>query len=246
MNRVAFFLTIGVLVAAVWGGVAAAAKPIYIPIPSLEVRIDGGFKPKALSRKNPTPVTFNLSGEIKRIDGEHPPALRKLILESDRNTAIDVEGLPRCTAGKLKLTDIAGAKAACRPAILGGGRLTIQLAFPIPVPTQSKVIVLNGGVRGGVTTLYLHAYITIPVPTAIVSTVKIRKIHKGRYGLSAVATIPEIADGGGSVMDFDLTIRRRGVLTAKCTDGKLQMRAEAVFYEGTRIEGTIRRPCFRL
>lgn len=45
----------------------------------------------------------------------------------------------------------------------------------------------NGGTTGGVTTLFVHAYITVPTPAVVVTTVKIKKIHKGRFGLESVA-----------------------------------------------------------
>lgn len=101
------------------------------------------------------------------------------------------------------------------------------------------------------TTLFIHAYITVPTPAAIVTTVKIKKIHKGRYGLLSVASIPKIAGGSGSVKSFSLTINKRytykgkkmSVLTAKCPDGKLQAHATAVFADGTKAAATIIRTC---
>ena len=96
------------------------------------------------------------------------------------------------------------------------------------------------------TTLFVHALLTVPVPTAIVTTVKIKKIRKGRYGLLSVATIPKIAGGSGSITQFNLTINRPGVLTAKCTDGKLKAHAETVFVDGTLFEGSIHRFCTSL
>ena len=40
------------------------------------------------------------------------------------------------------------------------------------------------------------------------TTVKISKIHNGRYGTKSVATIPKIAGGYGSVKEFALTFDR--------------------------------------
>ena len=42
----------------------------------------------------------------------------------------------------------------------------------------------------------------MPVPAAIVTTVKIKKINRGRYGYEAKASIPKIADSSGSVKSF--------------------------------------------
>jgi hypothetical protein len=243
--RAAVVAMLGLLVGVALVGVATAAKPTRIRVGDLEGIFNGDFKPKALSRTKLTPITFNISGDIKDVTGGHPPALREFILESDKNAAIDVKGLPTCAASKLQSTDTAHAEAACRPAIIGSGHATAGIAFPeqSEVPARSKIIAFNGGFRGGVTTLYIHAYLTVPVPAAIVSTVKIKKIHRGRYGLLAVTTIPKIAGGSGSVTHFDLAINKPGVLSAKCTDGKLQVYGKAVFTGGPTLAATVSRPC---
>ena len=59
------------------------------------------------------------------------------------------------------------------------------------------------------TTLYIHAYITKPVPSAVVTTVKIKKIHKGPFGMLSIASIPKIAGGNGSVKNFKLSINKK-------------------------------------
>jgi hypothetical protein len=58
---------------------------------------------------------------------------------------------------------------------------------------EGPLVLSNGGTKGGVTTLFVHAYVNVPAPTAIVTTVKISKIHNGRNGLKAVGSIPKIA-----------------------------------------------------
>jgi hypothetical protein len=233
------------LAALALAGVATAEKPVTVRAGNLELTANGGFRPKALSKTKWTPITFNVSGDIKTIDGTHPPAMDEFILETDKNGKIDVSGVPVCKVGKIEATDTKHAEAACRPAIIGEGHATagIEFAESPEIDAKSKVIAFNGGVKGGVTTLYIHAYITVPTPAAIVSTVKITKIHKGRYGTLAVTTIPKIAGGAGSVKHFDLTITRKGVLLAKCTDGKLQARGSAHFTDGTTLSAAVVRTC---
>jgi hypothetical protein len=226
-------------------GIAIAEKPVKVRAGNLELTFNGGFMPKALSKKKPTPIKFNISGKVRTLDGSHPPALKEFVLEADKNAAINVKGVPTCRSSQLQSRDSAGAKAACRPAIIGTGAAKAQIQFPeqAPIPVNSPLYLFNGGFRGGTTTLYLHAYITVPTPAAIVTTIKIKKFKKGRYGLKSVATIPKIAGGSGSVTSFNLNITKRGVLTAKCTDGKLQAGGTAVFSDGTRASATVVRPC---
>jgi hypothetical protein len=233
------------LIALTAAGVAVAEKPVKVRAGNLELTFNGGFKPKALSKRKLTPIKFNISGKVRTLDGSHPPALKEFVLETDKNAAINVKGLPRCTAGKLQSQDSAHAKAICKSSIIGTGTADAQIQFPeqAPIPVHSPLFLFNGGFRGGTTTLYLHAYITVPTPAAIVTVIKIKKFHHGRFGLKSVAKIPKIAGGNGSVTSFNLNITKHGVLSAKCTDGKLQAHGTAVFSDGTRASAGVVRPC---
>jgi hypothetical protein len=235
-------------------GIASAGnKPVTVRSGNLEFTANGGFKPEALSRTVLTPIAFTTEGKIKTLDGTHPPALKEVLVEADKNTAVDVRGYPTCTSGKLQSQDTAHAEAICKSAIIGKGTTSVEIAFPESkvVPVSSKLLVFNGGEKGGVTTFFIHAYITVPVSAAIVTTVKIEKIHHGRYGMLATATVPKIAGGSGSVTSFSLKIDKKytykgkkvSVLSAKCPDGKLQAHATAIFADGTRASTEFIRTC---
>lgn len=218
--------------------------PIVVEVGNLKLTFDGGFSPEALPKSKPTPISFDLSGKFQTTDGSHPPALTEFDLEGDKNVKIDVKGVPICKSGEIQSTDTAHARAACGPAIVGTGKTKVEIAFPEqpPVYAKSELLVFNGGFKGGVTTLFVHAYITVPTPAAIVTTVKIKKVNKGRYGLASVASVPKIAGGSGSVLSFSLTIRR-GILTATCPDAHLQARGKAVFRPTPSISAEASRPC---
>jgi hypothetical protein len=236
---------VAALIALMMASVATAEKPVKVIAGNLELTFNGGFTPKTLSKKKLTPITLNVSGKIRTKDGSHPPAMKEFVLEADKNSAVNVKGLPVCTASKLQSQDTKHAEAICKSAIIGSGQAIASIAFPeqAPIPADSKIVAFNGGVKGGVTTFYIHAYLTVPTPAAIVSTVKIKKINKGRYGIGSVTTIPKIAGGSGSVTDFNLTINKKGVLLAKCADGKLQAHGTAVFSDGTRASAEVIRTC---
>jgi hypothetical protein len=238
-------MALGALIALTVAGIAAAEKPVKVRAGNLELTFNGSFSPKTLSKTKQTPITLTVSGDIKTVDGSHPPALKEFNVETDKNGAINVKGLPVCTAAKLQSQDTKHAEAICKSAIIGSGQATAEIAFPeqAPIPAKSKIIAFNGGFKGGVTTLFIHAYLTVPTPAAIVTTVKISKIHNGRYGMLAKSSIPKIAGGSGSVTHFNLTINKKGVLTAKCPDGKLQAHGTAVFADGTRASAEIIRTC---
>ena len=243
-------MALGALIAVSVAGVSSAEK---VTVGNLEFEADGNFSPKALPKKTFAPISLSVEGTIKTKDGTHPPALKEVLLETDKNGAINVKGYPKCTSGKLQSQDTDAAKKICKSAIIGEGTTGVEIAFPDskPVDVSSKLLVFNGGFAGGTTTLYIHAYITVPVPAAIVTTVKIKKINKGRYGLLSVASIPKIAGGSGSVTSFSLKVDKKftykgkkvSILTAKCPDGKLQAHAVAVFSDGTKAATDYLRPC---
>jgi hypothetical protein len=240
-------MALGALIAVSVAGVAMAGNntPVTVKAGNLEVTYNGGFSPTTLSKKKLTPITFNASGSIKTLDGTHPPALKEAIVETDKNGTLSTKGIPVCKAGQLQARDTNAAMKVCGKSLIGTGTTTVEVQFPEqrPVPVTSKLLVLNGGTSGGKTTLYIHAYFSAPVTGAIVTTVKIKKVHNGRYGLKSVATIPKIANGAGSVKTFSLTINKKGVLMAKCPDGKLQAKATGVFADGTKATGSIVRTC---
>lgn len=251
LNRRYGFGVVALAVAAVLmvTGLAAAEKPVRSVVGEIETIFNGGFSPKVLSKKKPTPVTFSISGQIirhneKNPEEKHPPALKEFLLEGDKHAGISVKGIPTCTAGKLNSQNTTQARKICGPALIGTGKTLVGIKFPEQpeIETKSELLVFNGGFKGGVTTLFIHAYITVPTPAAVVTTVKITKIHKGRFGLLSVASIPKIAGGSGSVKSFSLKLNK-GIVLATCPDGHLNARGTAIFAEGLHISGEVVRPC---
>lgn len=233
------------LIAVSVAGIATGAKPVTVEAGNLIFTFDGEFVPSKLPKKKLAPIKLTASGKISTKDGTHPPALKETIVETDKNGAINVKGLPKCKSGQLQSRDTKAAEKACKKALIGAGQTTVEVQFPEqkPIDVKSKLLVINGGFKGGTTTLYIHAYFSAPVTGAIVTTLKIKKIKKGRYGLLTKATIPKIAGGSGSVKSFNLAITKRGVLSAKCPDGKLQANATAIFADGTKASAPIVRTC---
>ncbi len=201
-----------VVVALMVAGVALAAKWEVVRVGDLEVQYNGGFSPKVISKKKPTPISFNVAAKIASLDvgEEHPPALREFVIDGDKHAGVDVNGIPTCDPGKLQSRTSAAARKVCGPALIGSGKTDVEVKFPEQpaILAHSELLAFNGGVEGGVTTLFIHAYLTAPVVSAVVTTVKIKEIHKGRYGLESIASVPKIAGGSGSVTFFTLTLTR--------------------------------------
>jgi hypothetical protein len=77
------------------------------------------------------------------------------------------------------------------------------------------------------------------------------KIKKAGSGIQAVATIPKIAGGFGSVTDFSLKIdkkyiykgKRFSAISAKCIGGKIQANVVTKFYDGSQLQADVLRTC---
>jgi hypothetical protein len=252
-KRLMWTLALGAALVMAVAGIATAAKPTIVRAGNLVLTLNGDFKPKKLPKNKYAGITLNISGKIATADGKHPPALKEVVVETDKNGTINAKGLPKCTSGKLQAQTSTNAEKACKSAIVGKGTTTAQVEFPeqAPIDVDSDLLAFNGGVKGGVTTIYIHAYFTAPISGAIVTTVKVKKHKNGRYGTKSVATIPLIAGGSGSVEDFQLTFQRsftykgkkQHYLLAKCPDGHLDAKATSIFRDGTRMVGTFVRSC---
>jgi hypothetical protein len=246
-------MALGVFVALTVAGVAMAAKDTVVRAGNLEVVIDGssGLAPKALSKTKYTPVAFTAAGSVRSLDANEPqpPPLKEVLLDA-KNSAVNVKGFPTCSSGQLQARDTHAVEAACKSAIIGKGTTTVSVKFPeqAPIPAKSPLLVFNGGVKGGVTTFYIHAYLTQPITTAIVTTVKIKK---SGTGLKSVTTVPKIANGAGSVTNFSLKIdkkftykgQKQSVLSAKCIGGKIQAHVTAKFYDNSQLSADVLRTC---
>jgi hypothetical protein len=257
-------VVVGAVLAAVaaFAAVAVAtAKWDVFRAGNVVLKFDGGTVPKALPRQELAPIAAFAKLQIGTTDESHPPAFRGGVFEVDRNTAIDARGLPVCRAAQLEARDTKAARRACGKTIVGKGEGTVEIAFPEqrPLEVTSPLTFFNGGVKGKTTTLFVHAFITVPAPTAIVTTVKLTEIDKGRYGLGVVSDIPVIAGGSGSTVAASFTIRRmfthkgerRSYLMGKCPDGTLRFRIVKAEFKlealgggaAPPLSGTLVRPC---
>ncbi len=252
-KTLALSVVLGLLIGGLTVGLATAAKPTVVRAGNVVLKLNGGVTPKALPRNRPAPIALRISGNISTSDRSHPPAAKQVIADFDKHGTVNARGLATCRAGKLQARSTKAAKRACPKAIVGSGKTTVQVTFPEQAPFSSTgpLVLFNGGVRSGVTTIYIHAYVNVPAPTAIVTVVKIKRVSKGRFGTRAIARIPKIAGGYGSVTRFAMAIKRnfrfrgrsRSYLTARCANGRFFAHADVAFAGGLRFGGTVVRAC---
>lgn len=232
---------------------AALAQPKEFQVGNLFLRDDGGISPARLPKQRPAPIAAHLKDKIGTLDGTHPPALASVVADFDKTIHVNAKGLPACRKGQLEARTTAAAKRACPDAIIGSGEGEVEVAFEEQTPFTAKgpVVLFNGGVHNGTTLLLIHTYVAVPAPTAVVATVELSHINRGHFGLHAVARIPSIAGGAGSVTGFQITIgreftykgRKESYLTASCPTGVYFAEGKVQFTDGTRLKVAHALPC---
>ncbi len=247
MNRRLAIVAALLAIAALAGGGAGIAKPVKSVGGGVETEFGGGFSPRALPKEKPAPIVPFLWGKVRKVDDTHPPALRELRVKGDKSVELDVKDMPVCHlsgSGPPRGPTIGSIRRECRSSIVASGEARGEIEFPDngPIGFESELLVVNGGVEGGVTTLFVHIYLTVPTPALVVTTVKVKKVGAGRFGTEAVATLPKIAGGSGSITYFRLKFKR-GVLRAACPDKRLSARIVAVFADSTRTSAGLHEPC---
>jgi hypothetical protein len=253
-KHLVWVLGLGAAVAVGAAGLATAREqPVVVRAGNLILKVNGGLTPKALPRDRLAPVFFHGNGSLSTVDGSHPPALKEVIFDADKNVRIDVRGLPVCTRGKLFAFDSRSAKRACGSAILGKGSATVRVAFPDQTPFNATgpLILFNGGSKGGVITLFLHTYVAVPTPTAVVATAELRRAIGERLANHFIFSVPLIAGGSGSVIHagivggrlYDYRGERKSFVSAKCADGRFLGRGTFKFRDETQITGSVIRRC---
>jgi hypothetical protein len=227
--------------AAVSPAVPGAARSVYIPIPSLEFPVRASLKPEVPQGRNRIPVSLHIGGKIRK-EYSRVPELREVQFEGDRHGEIDVAGLPACGRGKLPTGPPPSER--CAEAIVGTGSANVETAFPEnkPMNIETELAVYNAGIRGRETRLWIYGYLSPIEPGPVLVPVRIRRVNNGRYGWKAVATVPSILKGHGSITELDLTLQKR-ILAANCPGDKLQGTIRSRFSDGTFLQSTSIQEC---
>jgi hypothetical protein len=230
-----------------------AAKAERFQLGNLVVDFHLDSAPTKLPRHENAPIDFWGSGDFGAKDGTTPPKLEEMSFEIDKFGEVQTRGLPVCTQAQLRATTVSRARKVCRGAIVGTGTGDGIVEFPeqAPVPAHTPLTFFNGPVVNGDPTVIVHAYLTVPVPTTYLISLRIERIHNGIYGFRVQSKFPPIAGGYGSVTHFDFRFDRRwryrgkrlSYLNAHCPNGRLQARFKAGFSDDSKVFGSFVDPC---
>jgi hypothetical protein len=199
---------ISALLAVLAVGSVTAAQAEKLQSGNVLVKFSADFDPHALPRTRPAPVQIEIQGSIATTDGSHPPALRWLEVELNRNGRLSTEGLPVCSAPLLQSTTSEQALARCRNAVVGRGDFQAVVALGGDVPTSGKIIAFNSRLAGK-PALLLHFFAGVPTRFTLVVPLRIVFRSKGEFGTLLRTRVPKLAGGLGSITRISLKIGRR-------------------------------------
>jgi hypothetical protein len=235
-------------------GVALAgiAQSATVVTGDLVITAGGSYAPSQLPAHRPAPITLQLSGAFRTVDGSHLPAAKRFTFDFDRHGQLHTEGLPTCSAAQLMATTLSQARKVCGDALVGIGHSSAEIAFPEqkPFTAAGQMLMFHGASKPGETVVLLQFIAKVPVPTTfVVRTVTTKR--SGVYGMHTIVTLPPIAGGAGSVKSFHVSIhriwnyrgRRHSFLTGECPTGRLFAHVMFDFVGGTRFTGTAIKHC---
>jgi hypothetical protein len=175
---------------------------------NLIVTLDGRFSPLTLPRDRPAPVSVRLDAGLSTADGSVLPRVTRVELGIPGQGAITTRGLPSCSPRRLRDATAAKALKACRPALIGRGRMLAQVKIPNqePFSVHAKLLAFNGRVRGR-RAVILHGVSARP-PTSVVLPFLIR-LRPGRFGTVLVAHLPRTLGPWPRFARFEMDLSRR-------------------------------------
>jgi hypothetical protein len=209
---------------------------------TLIVSLGGRLSPLALPRERLAPVAVHLDGRLQTADGSSLPQVTRVELGLPQQGVLSTHGLPTCTKQRLQATRSVDALAACRPALVGRGRVdvTVQLPAQQPYTAHLSLLAFNARIEHKPGVL-LHVYTPEP-PFAVVFAFTIRR-RSGRFGTALAADLPAFSRWA-RVAQFEMTLSRRysyrdhrySYLSASCPIPK---RFTAGFFSFARVAYTL-------
>jgi hypothetical protein len=228
---------------------AGTATGALVEVDDIVLRADGVFRPQALPRDRFAPVEFQGYLDIAAKDGGRPSPLRQALIDFDRDGRLSVAGLATCTAESIAEATTAEARATCRGAIVGSGRIEVSIATPEggAVEQGAALTVFNGQRAGGLPTALAHARlgtetyaIAIPIET-----------RRGGFRYRARIDVPPIAGGAAAISHVEVEIGRRyraggkarSYTSARCSDNVLHTHGRFTFEDETIVDGSVEKYC---
>ncbi|HEX7279098.1 MAG TPA: hypothetical protein VF255_05670 [Solirubrobacterales bacterium] len=177
---------------------------------NLIVTLDGRFSPLTLPRDRPAPVSVRLDAGLQTADGAVLPRVTRVELGIPGQGVITTKGLPTCSPRRLRDATTEKALSACRPALIGRGRMLAQVKIPhqAPFAVHARLLAFNGRVDGQ-RAVIVHGVSAHP-PTSVVLPF-VFQLRPGRFGTVLVAHLPRTLGPWPRFARFRMDLSRRYV-----------------------------------
>jgi hypothetical protein len=246
------------LVAVLFATTASLAHAELTARGDLFVRFSGGIAPDALPRDARAPISVRITGTVRTLSGDRPPALRGISIAINQGGRLDARGLPICRQSRIEPSSTEEALARCGPALVGGGSYDADVAFPeqSAFPTQGRILAFNAVVDGE-RAILAHVYGREPVPITRIIVFRIRE-SAGTFGTILTGALPATLNRWGYLKRISLSLHRnftyrgqpRSYLSAAC-DAPAGFpgavfpfaRASMKFADGRRLSSVLTRSC---
>jgi hypothetical protein len=189
---------------------AGAAFAAVVQDGDVRVSVLSQIAPYRLPRTEPAPISVFVAGHVEATHGGVPPQLRRMKVEVNRHGLLQAEGLPVCPVSQIKTATTREALRTCTPALIGSGRFWahIVLADQPPYETHGRLLIFNG--REGARSMILaHIFTSNPFPSSFVVPFTISRIHRGAFGTSLTAPLPQALGDWGYVDRIKLNLKRK-------------------------------------
>ena len=224
----------------------------------LFVRFSGGIAPGALPREVRAPISVRITGTIRTLSGDRPPALRGIALAINQGGRLDARGLPICRMAEIEPSSTQEALDRCGAARVGSGSYDAEIAFPeqSAFPSHGRLVAFNS-VIDGERAILAHVYSPKPAPITRIIVFHIRE-NSGTFGTILTGRLPATLYRWGYLKGLTLELhreysyrgQRRSYLTAACAapagfPGAVFPFAHASmsFADGRTLSSTLNRSC---
>lgn len=175
---------------------------------NLVVSLDGALSPLELPRDRPAPVSVRLEGGLRTDDGSLLPRVKRIELGLPRQGVLDARGLPACSPRRLRYATTEQALTACRPALVGRGRLDAKVVLPSQAPfaIHARLLAFHARIDGR-TAVVAHGFAPEPATIAVL-TFEVRR-SRSHLGTRLVAELPRALGPWPRVARFRMVLGRR-------------------------------------
>lgn len=202
-----------------FAALAVAATLVVLALPAtaevsqkngLIVAFGGSISPRSLPRAGTAPIGVSVEGRVRTASGRLPPALRRLVLEINRNGVLDDRGLARCRVDEIQPSSSVEALATCGRAQVGSGQIAGKIVLPEqrPFAFRGRVIAFNSRRADGGRAILAHVYTSSPFALSVVLTFSLERIP-GTFGTRLVAVVPQRTRRLLHITAFQLHLGRR-------------------------------------